>query len=80
MNNCSMSRCLFVNVRNCDMNGEQCEYYTEKVMMRVDKHGEWIEVKVNGGVDKICSVCKKSMIIYPTPYCPHCGAKMDLKQ
>ena len=41
------------------------------------KHGKWIKVKVNGGTDKNCSVCKKSMIIYPTPYCPHCGAKME---
>lgn len=45
------------------------------------KHGQWIESW--GGIWHSCSVCGGIPPFnmrgddIPTPYCPHCGAKMD---
>lgn len=48
------------------------------------KHGQWIESW--GGIWHSCSVCGGIPPFnmrgddIPTPYCPHCGAKMDLDE
>lgn len=51
------------------------------------KHGEWVEVKQIGRnsrhiqyTTKQCSVCGYWNGRKKTNYCPHCGAKMDLKE
>lgn len=47
------------------------------------RHGEWQEITTHNGCtydyDCVCSICGKSGI--PSyDFCPHCGAKMDLKE
>lgn len=38
-------------------------------------HGRWL--KHDGKA--LCSLCDRSNKQYKSPYCPHCGAKMDLE-
>lgn len=40
------------------------------------RHGKW---NLHDG-KTWCSVCGKSNKAYNPPYCPHCGAKMDLEE
>lgn len=56
------------------------------------RHGRWIDIQgernMAGGIvyaDATCSICKKHTEMrhfYPIllPYCPNCGAKMDLEE
>ena len=40
--------------------------------------GKWLERRRKNGVGKVCSACMTAFNFAPTPYCPECGAKMDL--
>ena len=44
------------------------------------KHGEWL----NKNGELICSVCGNEALMdevyYASPYCPDCGAKMDIEK
>ena len=54
-------------------------------------HGRWIK-PVPGDGEAYCSICKRDalpcgyflnpalMKYYETPYCPNCGAKMDVER
>jgi len=51
------------------------------------RHARWDEGSIQGYPHVICSNCKKEAIFRnayeyyaKTPYCPHCGAKMDGKE
>lgn len=56
----------------------------EKLEAEPIKHGRWVESW--GGKWHSCSVCGGIPPFnlmgddMPTPYCPHCGAKMDLDE
>lgn len=48
------------------------------------KHGKWIWkrffITKHCTIPKVvCSVCNITNKQYTSPYCPHCGAKMDLE-
>ena len=50
------------------------------------RHGKWVEAEYYDDIVYKCSACKEEFaLIDGTPkdnlynYCPHCGAKMDLK-
>ena len=51
-------------------------YYMPAADVQEVRHGRWIIDEWN---TPNCSVCGCSGIddYYATPYCPHCGAKMD---
>lgn len=38
------------------------------------RHGRWIPHRIASS--SMCSECKK-YAAFETPYCPHCGARMD---
>lgn len=46
----------------------------EQGRLIVQKHGHWIRT---GLISCKCSECNYLPIESYTPYCPHCGAKMD---
>ena len=48
--------------------------YTPTIDAVPVKHGKWTFDAVHYDVD--CSVCNESSP-WTTPYCPHCGARMD---
>ena len=48
------------------------------------KHGEWIIPKLSPDSEfdapyVMCSICKETED-YNSPYCPNCGAKMDISK
>lgn len=47
-----------------------------ETLARLFAHGKW---NLHDG-KTWCSVCGKSNKAYNPPYCPHCGAKMDLEE
>lgn len=74
-----------IKVSNSDSACVICVFYKLKDIL----HARWID---KSGNDKVCSNCEKSALLDPeeyvrrgrhvfveTDFCPHCGAKMDLK-
>lgn len=45
--------------------------------VRPERHGEWVE-RTDGGEGFVCGRCNSGYTLYDeTPFCSHCGAKMD---
>lgn len=47
-----------------------------EALARMLAHGKW---DLHDG-KTWCSICRQSNKAYNSPYCPHCGAKMDLEE
>lgn len=87
--NCESPDCKGCNIKNletmlnngkfdCLMNGNRCvnpSYDVSQV-----RHGRWIKNTVNGEEKAVCSKCGATNKQYEPPFCPHCGAIMDLEQ
>ena len=64
---------------------EHCKSFKNKADYAEVKHGKWIQ-----GVPYVCSICGKPApdekntserySCWTSPYCPHCGAKMDVTE
>ena len=62
---------------------ENCPYYVSVDNVVEVKHGKWIWKELYGevGYMLVCSECEESEgACERYDYCPHCGAKMDLKE
>lgn len=46
------------------------------------RHGEWMDIGLGFMMMLTCSNCGKQAIIAqdPYPYCPNCGAKMEVQE
>ena len=61
---------------------EKCINETPTADVAPVRHGYWVKEKRDVLIHWHCSVCKECFYLdMPNAeYCPHCGAKMDLKE
>lgn len=85
---CSNSACDIIPFTyECSDETQVVSDWNKRVDVEMVKHGEWHLLKNCANEGVYCSVCNKK--VYKTdyanqkiksPYCPNCGAKMDLKE
>ena len=61
---------------------EKCINETPTADVSPVRHGQWVKEKRDVLIHWHCSACKECFYLdMPNAeYCPHCGAKMDLKE
>lgn len=85
---CSNSACNVIPLTyECSEETQAISDWNKRADADDVKHGEWCLLKNCANEGVYCSVCNKK--VYKTnyanqkiksPYCPNCGAKMDLKE
>ena len=52
----------------------------DKIASSAERHGKWEPIVIGGGVwGTQCSKCHAIDLYGKTPYCPNCGARMEVE-